>query len=95
VAGSAFNLGGGPGNALSLRELLRQLKDISGRNPLVSYHPWRPGDQRWYVSDTTAISQALGWSPKVNADSGLHRLADWVREAFAEAPAAQARKLAS
>jgi CDP-paratose 2-epimerase len=95
VAGSAFNLGGGPGNALSLRELLRQLKDISGRNPLVSYHPWRPGDQRWYVSDTTAISQALGWNPKVNADAGLHRLADWVREAFAEAPAAQARKLAS
>jgi CDP-paratose 2-epimerase len=95
VAGSAFNLGGGPANALSLRELLRQLKDISGRNPLVSYHPWRPGDQRWYVSDTTAISQALGWNPNVNVDAGLHRLADWVREAFAEAPAAQARKLAS
>ena len=95
IAGNAFNLGGGSANALSLRELLRQLKQISGRNPVVSYHPWRPGDQRWYVSDTTAISQALGWKPRVDVDGGLRRLADWVRQAFAEAPVAQARKLAS
>jgi CDP-paratose 2-epimerase len=95
VAGRAFNLGGGPANALSLRELLRQLKDISRRNPVVSYHPWRPGDQRWYVSDTTGISQALGWKARVDVNAGLHRLADWVKEAFAETPAAQARKLAS
>lgn len=95
VSGRAFNLGGGPPNAISLRELLRQLKEMTGHAPVLSYHPWRPGDQRWYVSDTSQLSQALGWQARVNVGSGLRRLAAWVAEAFAQNPAAQARKLAS
>jgi CDP-paratose 2-epimerase len=95
VSGRAFNLGGGPANAISLRELLRHLKDMTGRAPALSYHPWRPGDQRWYVSDTTRLSQGLSWQARVSVDSGLRRLTAWVAEAFTQNPAAQARKLAS
>ena len=95
VAGQAFNLGGGPANALSLRELLRHLKEMTGRTAMVSYHPWRPGDQRWYVSDTSQITHALGWQPQVDVISGLKKLLDWVREAFAEPAANEVRKLAS
>lgn len=95
VSGRAFNLGGGPANAISLRELLRHLKEMTGQPPVVSYHPWRPGDQRWYVSDTSAIAQALGWQARVGVPQGLHKLAGWVNHAFARVPAVRARKLAS
>ena len=83
VHGRAFNLGGGPANALSLRELLRHLKDMTGCTPVVSYHPWRPGDQRWYVSDTSEIARALGWRAGIDVRSGLTKLLGWVQEAFA------------
>lgn len=95
VSGRAFNLGGGPGNAISLRELLRHLKEMTGRPAVLSWHPWRPGDQRWYVSDTSQLSQAMGWQARVNVGSGLRRLAAWVAEAFDQNPETQARKLAS
>ncbi len=95
ISGEAFNLGGGPQNILSLRELLRHLKDMTGCTPVVSYHPWRPGDQRWYVSDTSAMSQSLGWRAEVDVAEGLKRLLCWVRESFAGTASAQARKLAS
>jgi CDP-paratose 2-epimerase len=95
VAGKAFNLGGGRANALSLRELLRHLRDMTGRMPVVSYHPWRPGDQRWYVSDTAAIATALGWRARVDVRSGLTKLLEWVKQAFSGTAAAEARKLAS
>ena len=95
VSGRAFNLGGGPANAISLRELLRHLKDIAGRPPVVSYHPWRPGDQRWYISNTGQVAQALGWKARIDVEAGLRSLSEWVGQAFAEAPGAQARKLAS
>jgi CDP-paratose 2-epimerase len=95
VAGRAFNLGGGPTNALSLRELLRHLKEMTGRMPVVSYHSWRPGDQRWYVSDTSEIARALGWRARVDVRCGLTKLLEWVKEAFAHSAAAEVRKLAS
>jgi CDP-paratose 2-epimerase len=95
VSGCAFNLGGGPENAISLRELLHHLRDLNGRIPLVSYHPWRPGDQLWYVSDTRAFSRTSGWRAQIGVKEGLGRLAAWVGEAFADHGVARQRRLAS
>jgi CDP-paratose 2-epimerase len=78
IAGSAFNLGGGSENTLSLRELLRAIEKLEGQGPEVSFHDWRPGDQPWYVSDTRAFSQATGWRAQANVDAGLRRLRDWL-----------------
>jgi CDP-paratose 2-epimerase len=88
LSGRAFNLGGGPRNTLSLRELLALIGEISGRAPQVSFDDWRPGDQPWYVSDTTALEQACGWRAEVGVPDGLRRLYDWLGEAFAARPAA-------
>lgn len=95
LSGRAFNLGGGPENALSLRELLRHLREMNGAAPVVSYHSWRPGDQLWYVSDTAAFERATGWRSRISVEEGLKRLSHWVGEAFATAAAGRRQKLAS
>ena len=41
---------------------------------------WRPGDQRYYVSDTRRFKAATGWAPKVNVRQGVERLYQWLLE---------------
>ncbi len=78
TAGRAFNVGGGPGRTTSLVELLDRIAALTGDAPDVSFSDWRQGDQRYYVSDTRAAQQALGWSPQVGVDEGVRRLHDWL-----------------
>ena len=74
VAGKAFNLGGGPENAISLRQLVNHIGLLQGEAPEVHYAPWRPNDQRWYVSDTRHVRQALGLPKPRDWQSGVARL---------------------
>jgi CDP-paratose 2-epimerase len=74
VAGKAFNLGGGPENAISLRRLVNHIGFLQGEAPEVHYAPWRPNDQRWYVSDTRHVRQALGLPKPRDWQSGVARL---------------------
>src|SRR5690606_30201160 len=41
VGGQAFNLGGGPANAVSLRLVLREIASLLGREIAVEHLPWR------------------------------------------------------
>jgi CDP-paratose 2-epimerase len=92
VKGRVFNLGGGRANSVSLREMMQLIAELHGRHPDVSYDEWRPGDQPWYVSDITAISDALRWTPRVGIREGLHRLNGWLSERFGPARPARPRK---
>jgi CDP-paratose 2-epimerase len=80
-SGEVFNIGGGPGNAISLLELIREIGGLTERAPEVAYDTWRVGDQRWYVSDTGKFARATGWQPTVTVRDGLARLAAWLQEA--------------
>jgi CDP-paratose 2-epimerase len=80
IAGEAFNIGGGPENAVSLLELLDFLGEHYRRPPL-SFGPWRAGDQRFYVSNTAKFSQATGWRPRIDVAGGLDRLCAWLAKA--------------
>ena len=80
LAGQIFNLGGGPGNTLSLLELLDLLQERLGRAPEVSFAGWRAGDHRVYVSDTRKAQRELDWSPRVSPAEGVNRMVDWVQE---------------
>ncbi|WP_246294764.1 NAD-dependent epimerase/dehydratase family protein [Piscinibacter koreensis] len=80
LAGQAFNIGGGPGNVISLLDLLDRIEVLSGRRPAIAFEDWRVGDQRYYVSDTRKFQQATGWRPKVDADQGTARLFRWLEE---------------
>jgi CDP-paratose 2-epimerase len=78
LAGRAFNMGGGPANAVSLVDVLRHIAALTGEPPLVMHGPWRVGDQRYYVSDASAFTAATGWKPMVSAHEGIERLHEWL-----------------
>jgi len=77
VQGHAFNIGGGPANTLSVVELLDIIRSAIGKSPEVRYEPWRRGDQRYYVSDTTAFTAATGWRPRIRPRVGVVALHAW------------------
>jgi CDP-paratose 2-epimerase len=80
LAGRAFNIGGGPDNAISLLDLLDSIEALQGRRPATVFDTWRTGDQRYYVSDTRAFEQATGWRARVKARDGIGRLYDWLAQ---------------
>ena len=92
VSGRVFNLGGGPESSISLRELIALISDLGHGEPDVRFEGWRPGDQRWYISDTRAISEALGWSPRTGFKEGLAALESWLGELLRDTARAQLRE---
>jgi CDP-paratose 2-epimerase len=78
LAGRAFNIGGGPENAISLLDLLDRIESLQKGRPTTSFDAWRTGDQRYYVSDTRAFEQLTGWSRRVRAKDGIARLYEWL-----------------
>ncbi|HEU5118503.1 MAG TPA: NAD-dependent epimerase/dehydratase family protein [Isosphaeraceae bacterium] len=88
LSGRAFNVGGGPGSATSLLEMIDWISEIQGQRPTVQMKPWRAGDQRYYVSDTRRYQVATGWAPRVDLQEGLRRLHHWLNESrgFARTP---------
>lgn len=78
IGGRAFNLGGGPANAISLLQLIDHIGKMQSRKPDVKFAPARPCDQRWYVSDTRRIAQALALPPARLWRDGLQDLANWM-----------------
>jgi CDP-paratose 2-epimerase len=78
LAGRAFNVGGGCTNAVSLLELLDLVGTLTGTRPRLSFRAWRARDERWYVSDTRRLYQAIAWRPEVSVLEGLGRLHRWL-----------------
>ena len=84
--GRAFNLGGGPGNAVSLLQLLQEAEEVTGRPARLRHEETRAGDQVYFVADTRAIEDAFGWRARTGWRDGLRDLAAWLEELTADAP---------
>jgi CDP-paratose 2-epimerase len=93
VSGRVFNLGGGPENTVSLLELIDLIAELHGVRPEITFASWRPGDQPWYVSRIHALSEALGWQPRVNLRDGLRTLDAWLERRFGAAMVAQPERV--
>jgi CDP-paratose 2-epimerase len=78
VAGRAFNIGGGPGLTTSLLEFIRLMESQLDETVEVSHGPWRPGDQRVYVSDIRRATAELGWTPSTSLADGIGELHKWL-----------------
>lgn len=70
-----YNLGGGRQNALSLKELVERMEEVSGlqavideKNPLPDPSPLD------YVTDLALVTQELGWKPRICIEEGLETL---------------------
>jgi len=81
VSGQTFNLGGGVHNAVSLRMVLQEIRRVTSSEPAIQWSEWRPGDQYYFVADTSRLQNRLGWTAKIGWRDGLRSLADWLREA--------------
>lgn len=70
-----YNIGGGRENAMTLRELVEKLEEISGlqavvdeTNPLPDPFPLN------FVTDLSLVKQELDWKPKIGLTEGLKSL---------------------
>jgi CDP-paratose 2-epimerase len=78
--GRAFNLGGGPANAISLKQLLIHIEEVIGRPVETAYSDWRAGDQRYFVSDMRLGTKTLGLGAPTPWRQGVAALARWLQE---------------
>lgn len=72
------NTGGGPKNTLSLLELLELLKQ-AGYPLKPKFAPWRPSDQKVFISSISKIHKLLDWTPQTSPSSGVDSLLKWVK----------------
>jgi CDP-paratose 2-epimerase len=79
LAGQAYNIGGGVNNTISLIELLNLIHDLLGQWPNIRFDQWRPGDQRYYVSDIWKFHSLTGWLPRVSVIDGVRNLYQWLK----------------
>jgi CDP-paratose 2-epimerase len=95
LSGKAFNIGGGPEQAVSLREVIQRISRLTGRKLSCSAGDWRVGDQKYYVSDTGRFRSLTGWQPKVGVDEGLLKLHEWLTKAdvAADRPGGSRRRM--
>lgn len=70
-----YTAGGGPGNAMSLRQLNAWCDARFGRHEPASDVRPRPYDIPWIVMDNAAAEADFGWTPRVSLEETLGRIA--------------------
>jgi CDP-paratose 2-epimerase len=88
LRGHAFNVGGGPEHAVSLRELLELTSQVIGE-PITAVHAeWREGDARYYVANPSKLEAMTGWRPLIRLGEGLGQMASRLLATRPTAPTA-------
>ena len=78
--GQAYNIGGGPKFSLSIWELFAILEELAGKKFNYSFGPWRPGDQKVYISDINKAKKDFNWQPKISPKEGVKKLYNWISQ---------------
>ena len=78
--GKAYNVGGGPKFSLSIWELFEILEKLAGKKFNYKFGPWRPGDQKVYISDISKAKKDFNWSPKISPKEGVKKLYIWIAQ---------------
>ena len=77
AVGGVFNVG--CGEAVSIRRLWEEIREITGARLEAEHVPRRAGDVRDSLADLTRIRRTLGYRVEVPLAEGLRRTADWLR----------------
>ena len=75
VAGEVFNIG--CGQQTSINKLASLIGEMMGTDVKPIYTSSRPGDVQHSRADIRKAQQLLGYEPKVELKTGLHRTIDW------------------
>jgi CDP-paratose 2-epimerase len=76
---NAMNVGGGPGNTLSILELFTWIERATGTPVKFLTGEPRPSDQLVFISNNSRASELTGWSPSVTVEEGLSALLDTLK----------------
>lgn len=77
IAGSAFNMGGGMQNSLSLLELFAILENKLNVKLNIIKTPWRQSDQKIFIADTTKAKEMFSWNTQTSIEKGLEEMIEW------------------
>lgn len=69
-----YNLGGGPDNALSLRDILKRVGAMINIEPVIEEVSMPAPVPLRYVSNITRVCKDLGWRPWTSVDEGLRTI---------------------
>jgi nucleoside-diphosphate-sugar epimerase len=70
-----YNLGGGRQNAVTLKELIGKMEEVSGLQAVVNEDNSLPVPVPMnYVSDISLVDRELGWRPEIGLTEGLMKL---------------------
>lgn len=80
--GQTYNIGGESQKTnlevvSNICTILSELRPGPSYESLIEYVKDRPGHDRRYAVDITKIRKDIGWSPKENLSSGLHKTVSW------------------
>ena len=79
--GKTYNVGGGHELSVSLAELTEQCAARTGRHIDVTSDPaTRPADIPFYVTDSTYVKEATGWSPTRSVSMILDEVLEWLTD---------------
>jgi nucleoside-diphosphate-sugar epimerase len=84
ASGKVFNVG--VGDRISLNEVLRALRKITGKRLEAKYEPPRDGDIRDSQADISQARECLDYDPQVSFEEGLTRTFEWYRATQTRAP---------
>ncbi len=77
---TVFNVGAG--ERTSLLDLAAQINRVLGSHLIPEHHPPRAGDVRHSLASIEAISQALGYAPRITLAEGLACTIEWFRSRY-------------
>jgi len=73
--GETFNIGGG--EEVDVNQVLAVLAELTGKTPITTHGPKRPGDQRRTAADITKARALLGYNPTTSIREGLRAQLEW------------------
>jgi len=69
-----YNLGGGPANAVTLRDILKRVGEMIDIEPVIEEVAVPAPVPLRYVSNITRVSKDLSWRPWINVEDGLRTI---------------------
>lgn len=80
--GELFNIGNP--HEITILELARKIKELTGSSSPIVHKPLPPDDPRRRCPDISKAKKILGWSPAVPLEEGIRKTIAWLRERHAK-----------
>jgi len=74
--GGVYNIGGG--SRVTVNEVLRMIRTVTGRQPVIDRQSSQKGDMRHTFADTARAQADLGFTPRVGLEEGLTAEHRWL-----------------